>query len=263
MHNSQSYPTSLNDKEWSLIEPLLPPPKKRGRPLQSRHDILNALLYQLRAGGAWRLLPHDFPPWQTVYGYFRRWRQSGLWLAIHDRLVRMVRVRAGKTPAPTAAILDSQTIKSADHAGERGYDAGKKIKGRKRHLLVDTLGLILRVIVTTADVQDRDGARTLLARLAHRFSRLVCVWADGGYAGALVEWVRRRRAYRRVRLEIVKRGKGQVGFKVLPKRWIVERTFAWLLKHRRLRCDYERHAQNSEAMIHLAMISLMLRRLAR
>jgi transposase len=208
------------------------------------------------------LLPHDLPPWQTLYGYFRQWQKRGVWQTIHDELRALVRVQAGKQPAPTAAILDSQTVKISDQAGARGYDAGKKIKGRKRHLLVDTLGLILALEVTAADVQDRDGAKGPLALLRHRFCRLRRVWADGGYAGALIEWVWRLRGQRRVRLEIVKRTDGERGFAVLPKRWIVERTLGWLMKSRRLRCDYERHTETSEAMMYLTMIRLMLRRLA-
>ena len=210
-------------------------------------------------GGAWRLLPHDFPPWRTVYGYFRQWRRLGWWDQRHDRLRQGVRHQAGKKTAPTAAILDSQTVKIADQAGVRGYDAGKEINGRKRHLVVDTLGLVLAVVVTGGAVQDRDGARRVLTVLARRFSRLVCVWADGGYAGTLVAWLWQLRARRRVRLELVRRANGQRGFAVLPRRWIVERTFAWLVKYCRLRCDYERDPATSETMIKAAMILLMLR----
>lgn len=262
MHHSSLYPSSLTDDQWEEIQPQLPVRSGGGRPPRHHYrDILNAIFYWVRTGGAWRYLPHDFAPWQTVYGYFRRWRQQGLWQRIHDCLVKRVRVAAGRLPTPSAAILDSQSVKSADQAGPRGYDAGKKIKGRKRHVLVDTLGLILAVTITVASVQDRDGARGLLLWLQHHASRLRLIWADGGYAGALVAWVWQLRAQRRVHLEIVKRTKQQRGFAVLPKRWIVERTLGWLVKNRRLRCDYEQLPATSEALIYVAMIRLMLRRL--
>jgi putative transposase len=222
---------------------------------------MDAILYVACSGCSWRMLPHDFAPWQTVYGYFRRWRQQGIWQTTHDVLVLMLRLHAGKQTNPTAGIIDSQSVKVADQAGPRGFDAGKKINGRKRHVLVDTLGLILAVVVTPASVQDRDGARLLLGFLQHCFSRLRVIWADGGYAGHLVEWLWHLRHYRRLRLEIVRRGADQRGFQVLPKRWIVERTFGWLMKYRRLRCDYEQLTANSEAMIYIAMTRLMLRRL--
>lgn len=262
MQNSQAYLSHLTDGEWVLVKKLVPQFQGFGRPpIHSRRAILDGIFYLVRAGCAWRMLPHDLPPWQTLYGYFRQWQKRGVWQAIHDALRTPVRVHAGKQPAPTAAILDSQTVKIADQAGERGYDAGKKIKGRKRHLLVDTLGLILALQVTAADVQDRDGAKGPLEILRHRFCRLRRVWADGGYAGALIRWVWRLRGQRRVCLEIVKRKDGERGFAVLPKRWIVERTLGWLMKSRRLRCDYERHTENSEAMMYLTMIRLMLHRL--
>lgn len=260
MHNI--YPSSLSQQQLAPIHDLFPPPQPRGRPrVHTPRSILNAILYVLRSGGSWRMLPHDFAPWQTVYGYFRRWQRAGLWEIIHDYLVKCVREAHAKHPNPTAAILDSQSVKISDQAGRRGYDAGKKINGRKRHLLVDTLGLILQVVVTPASVQDRDGARLVLAILAHWFSRVQVVWADGGYAGGLVDWLWQVRAYRKIRLEIVKRHQRPRGFAVLPKRWIVERTFGWLMKNRRLRCDYEQLTQTSEAMIRIAMIGLMLRRL--
>lgn len=262
MQNISAYPSSLTDPQWETIQPLLPKRPGGGRPPRHhRRAILDAIFYVLRTGGAWRLLPHDFAPWQTVYGYFRRWRQQGVWKTIHDTLVVRVRRAAGKWPTASAAILDSQSVKSADQAGPRGYDAGKKIKGRKRHLLVDTLGLVIAGLVTSAAIQDRDGARSLLRWLRHHASRLRLIWADGGYAGVLVSWLWQLRAQRRVRLEIVKRRAAQRGFAVLPKRWIVERTLGWLMKQRRLRCDYEQLLATSEAMIHLAMIRLMLRRL--
>jgi len=263
MHDIPAYPTDLTDAQWLLIERLVPQWNGIGRPpTHPRRHILNAIFYHLRAGGAWRLLPHDFPPWRTVYDYFRQWRQCGWWDKLHERLRQQVRAQAGKHTAPTAAILDSQTVKTADQAGLRGYDAAKKVNGRKRHLLVDTLGLVLAVVVTSAAIQDRDGARLVLVKLARQFSRLVCIWADGGYAGALVAWVWQWRARGRVRLELVRQARGRHGFAVLPKRWIVERTFAWLVKYRRLRCDYERDPATSETLIKVAMIHLMLRRLA-
>jgi putative transposase len=257
-----SYPSSLTDEQWSLIEKLLPAFGGFGRPpVHQRRLIVDAILYVVCAGCPWRMLPHDFAPWPTVYGYFRRWRQQGVWQTLHEILVLTLRLDAGKKSNPTAGILDSQSVKIADQAGDRGFDAGKKINGRKRHVLVDTLGLILAVRVTPASVQDRDGARRLLGLLQHRFSRLRLIWADGGYAGQLVEWLWHLRHYRRLRLEVVRRGADQRGFSVLPKRWIVERTFGWLMKYRRLRCDYEQLTVNSETMIYIAMTRLMLRRL--
>ncbi len=242
---------------------MLPKPNERGRPPVDRRLILCGLLYFVRAGCPWRLIPKDFGPWQTLYGYMRNWRQLGLWRDINDLLRRMVRKEAGKRSQPTAAILDSQTVRSADHAGPRGYDAGKKIKGRKRHILVDTLGLLLWVCVTPADLSDKAGARSFLTQALQWFGWLRCIWADQGYAGGpFAAWVASHRKTGTLRLEIVSRLQHQRGFKVLAKRWIVERTFGWFMKHRRLVRDYETKTENAEAMIHLTMISVMLRRLS-
>ena len=261
--NRQPYPTDLSDTEWHRLAPLVPRPKAGGRPPKyPRREILNAILYLVRAGCAWRLLPHDFPSWRIVYHYFRHWKQKGVWKRIHDRLRKLLRKAAGRFQQPSAAILDSQSVKTTERGGEHGYDAGKNINGRKRHILVDTLGLLLAVCVTAASTQDRDGARLLLTVLAHHWTRLRVIWADSSYAGELIEWVRELRARRRVKLEIVRRLDAQKGFVVLPKRWIVERTFGWLNRCRRLSKDYEYLTETSEAMIHVAMINLMVRRLA-
>ncbi len=262
--NRQPYPTDLSDAEWHRLAPLVPKPKAGGRPPKyPRREILNAILYVVRAGCAWRLLPHEFPSWRSVYHYFRLWRVQGVWKRIHDRLRKLVRKAAGRFGQASAAIIDSQSVKTTERGGARGYDAGKQVNGRKRHILVDTLGLLLVVCVTKASTQDRDGARLLLKVLAHQWTRLRLVWADSSYAGELIEWVRHLRARRRIKLEIVRRSDAQKGFVVLPKRWIVERTFGWLNRCRRLSKDYEYLTETSEAMIHVAMINLMVRRLAR
>lgn len=216
----------------------------------------------LRAGCAWRLLPTEFGPWPTVHDYYRQWRQRGVWAQINHTLRQQLRQAAGKAAEPSAAILDSQTIKTGDQACVSGYDAGKKIEGRKRHVVVDTLGLLLLVMVGPANVQDRDGARPLLQAVLPRCGGLRKIWAAGGYAGALVEWFRTLATPSGCVLEIVRRLEGVSGFHILPKRWIVERTLGWLVKSRRLARDYETATQSSEAMIYLTMIRLMLKRLA-
>ena len=264
VENRQPYPTDLTEEQWDLLAPLVPPVKPFGRPPDhTRREILSAIFYQMRGGAAWRLLPHDLPPWKTVYHYFRVWRKEGVWQQIHDRLRGDVREAAGREREPSAAIIDSQSVKTTERGGVHGYDAGKKVNGRKRHILVDTLGLVWLVVVTAASVQDRDGARTLLEVLATKMRRLRVIWADGGYSGTLVDWVRGLRKWGKARLELVQRSAEGKGFQRLPHRWIVERTFGWFGRWRRLSKDYEYLTETSETNIRVIMIHLMLRRLAR
>lgn len=254
----QPYPTDLSDVEWQYIEPHLPAPKPEGRPrVHSLREILNANFYIVRSGCTWRMLPHDLPPWKTVYHYFRLWRKDGTWERINSALRGEVRVAAGREPEPSAAVMDSQSVKTTEPPGVRGYDAGKKVNGRKRHLLVDTLGLLL---MDAASIQDRDGAKLLLEKAKGRFPRLRLIWADGGYTGKLVDWAKTLCHWV---LEIVRRSDDVKGFQVLPHRWVVERTFGWLGRYRRLSKDYEGLPESSEAMIYIAMIHLMVRRLGR
>ena len=261
------YPTDLTDEEWDQIKALVPAPKSgkgtRGRPLElDRRRLRNAIFYGVRSGCAWRLLPRDFGPWQTVYGYFRVWSQDWTWTFIHDVLRDCVRKVEGRKVAPTAAIVDSQSVKTPDQAGARGYDAGKKIAGRKRHMAVDCLGLMLALLITPASIQDREAARPLIQTLVNLYGRLQIIWADGGYLGALVAWVKQLRPFGKLRLDIVRRCDRVKGFKVLPRRWVVERTFGWLFKSRRLCRDYEVRLDHSEAMIRICMIRIMVKRLA-
>jgi len=258
-----SYPTYVTDEQWCRLEPLIPAPKPGGRPPDyTRREIVNAVFYQLRGGAAWRLLPHDLPPWGITYHYWRAWRKDGTWERVHDALRSEVRRAVGKEAQPSAAIVDSQSVKTTDRGGVHGYDAGKKVNGRKRHVLVDTLGLVCLVVVTAASTQDRDGARILLEVLATRMRRLRLIWADGGYAGALVGWVESLRKWGKVHLQLVSRSPQGKGFQRLPHRWIVERTFGWLNRWRRLSKDYEHLTDTSESTIRVVMIYLMARRLA-
>ena len=234
-----------------------------GRRLQpiDRRLIINALLYIAKAGVQWRLLPHEFPAWQTVYHVFRKWTADNTWEALNAQLRAVVRNSVGKRCRPTAAILDSQSVKSDPHGGVVGYDAAKRIKGRKRHLLVDTLGLLLGIEITAADVPEREGAQTLLTRVLSWCSWLRLMWVDSGYSGpAFAQWVRMQRP--KLEVEEVKRSDDIKGFKVLPRRWVVERTFGWLMRHRRLVRDYETTESSAAAWTYIAMIRIQLRRLA-
>lgn len=272
------YPSDLTDQEWQFIEPSLPKPKPGGRPRKwPLREITNAIFYIVRGGCAWRLLPQDFPPWQTVYHYFRAWRRAKIWQKLFDQLRKHTRLQAKRKAQPTAAILDSQSVKTTEKGGLHGYDGAKKVNGRKRHLLVDTLGLPLIIKVQAADVMDRTGAKVVLQQARRKFPILEHIWADGGYKGALIAWAQEKL---KLTLEIVRHPWAEArrglwwpddqplpiipkGFVVLPRRWVVERTFAWLGRYRRLSKDYEFLPATSETMIQLASSRLMLTRLSR
>jgi putative transposase len=287
---SRRYPTDLSDDEWRCISPHLPEPAGWGRPrLHGLRAILDAVFYLLKSGCPWRLLPRDFPPWKTVYDWFRRWRIDGTWERLNTELRERLRSRLGRNPNPSAGIVDSQSAKTSGVGGEqRGYDGGKKVRGRKRHLLVDTEGLVLGAKVHSARVHDEDGIKLLLESARTELSRLKHLWVDAGYRGRGRKWAEEvlglsvevvRKPLKPVPEKVAKvwaeewakEGKEvewqrlmpPKGFRVLPRRWVVERTFAWISHNRRMGKDYERLCATGEAFVYAAMTRLMVRRLAR
>lgn len=268
------YPSDLTDAEWAVLAALLPPAKPGGRPRSvDLRRVVNGLFYLVRAGCAWRYLPREYGPWSTVYHYFRQFRRDGTWERVHAHLRELARRRVGREPTPSAAIIDSQSVRT-QQGGPRGFDGGKKVWGRKRHLLVDTLGLLLKVVVHPASLHDRLGAKLVLGALGPGYPRLQLIWADQGYAGALRQWTKEHtgitlqvvypwwRQLKRYLPELLDELGYQPGFNVIPRRWVVERTLLWLGRSRRLSRDYERLPISSEALIYVTCIRLLLVRLA-
>ena len=256
---TKRYPSDLTDEEWARVEPVLPKAARTGRRREvDLREVLNAIRYLARAGCGWRMLPKDFPPWQTVDWWFRRFVRLLLFQTIHDVALMRERECAGREASPTGGVLDSQSVK-APGAKERGFDGGKKITGRKRHVAVDTDGRLLMINLTTADISDAAGAQMILDAIRKRWPWLKHLFADGAYdRGQLMD----KAAFLDFVIEIVRKMEGQQGFEVLPRRWVVERTFGWMMRWRRLVRDYEQRIDVSEAMIQVAMGSLLLRRIA-
>jgi transposase len=256
------YASDATDAEWAVIVPHLPAEPRRGRPrTTSLRAVVNAILYIVQTCCQWRLLPKEFPPFTTVQYYFYRWRDDGTWLRINHELVMLVREREGREASPSAGVIDSQSVKTTEAGGPRGYDAGKKIKGRKRHLLTDTLGHLVAALVHPADVQDRDGAPKLLGAIRGAFPWLRHVFADAAYAGGKLEQSLAKLG--QWTLEIVRRSDAVQGFELLPRRWVVERTIAWLNRNRRLAKDFEATIESAHAWLMIASVKMLVRRLAR